>query len=88
MSEQIMLENKRILIGGNEYRLSIIKNIEQCYEAHLSDVNSQFTAKIRFYALKEVENKLMDWLRAMNAQNDPELRVFDTIKKWDGVVML
>lgn len=88
MSEQIMLENKRILIGGNEYRLSIIKNIEQCYEAHLSDVNSHFTAEGRFYALKEVESELMDWLRAMNAQNDPELRVFDTIKKWDGVVML
>lgn len=88
MSEKMMIENKRILISGNEYRLSILKTFEKSYEAHLSDVNSQFTAETKFSSLKEIERLLISWLRDVNALNDPESRVFDTIKKWNGVVML
>jgi len=86
MSEEIMLENKQVLIGESEYRLSIIKTLKESYEAHLSDVNSQFSVERTFNSLLEIENKLMSWMKGMNSYNNPEVRVFEELRRWDGVI--
>lgn len=84
--EKTMLENKRIIILGNEYRLSIIKNHEGNYEAFLSDYSSPFTAEKTFYSYENIGPEVLDWIREMNACNDPELRAFEGLKQWDGVI--
>lgn len=86
MSEQMVIENKRILILGNEYRLSIIKTYQENYEALLSDYNSSFVAEKTFYSYEGIAQKTFDWIKEMNACNDPELREFEKINQWDGVV--
>ncbi len=86
MTEKMMLENKRILILDNEYRLSIIKNYEGSYEAHLSDYNSAFSAERTFFSHEGFEDRLINWIKEMNAYNNPELRVFAQLKQWNGVI--
>ncbi len=88
MSEKVMIENKRILILGNEYRLSIIKNHEGNYEAHLSDFNSDFSAEKTFYSYEGIGKEALIWIKEMNAYNNPELRAFQELKQWDGVVRI
>lgn len=86
--EKMMIQNKRILILRNEYRLSIIRNEEKHYEAFLSDVNSSFTAEKTFYSYENIGKHVLDWIKEMNAYNDPELREFEQMKQWDGVIRL
>ena len=86
--EKPMLENKCILILGNEYRLSIIKNNDGNYEAYLSDVNSNFTSEKTFYSYEDIGRDVLTWIKEMNAYNDPELRAFEELKRWDGVVRI
>lgn len=92
MSNKTMLENKQIIVGDNEYRLTIFKGLNisnshpTVYKAHLSDVNSQFTASRKFSNLQELEVGLQEWIARSDSLNNPEVRVFEHIRQWDGVV--
>lgn len=91
MSKVTMIENKQIIVGDNEYRLTIKRerlpygnNIG--FKAYLSDINSQFTASRNFSNLQELEVGLQEWIARSDTLNNPEARVFEHIRQWDGVV--
>ena len=86
-----MLENKHIEVGSNNYRLTINKEVSRggrfCfYKAYLSDVNSQFTASMIFKNIRELEAELKAWIVEADMLNNPETRVFEQIRRWDGVI--
>lgn len=93
MSEKIMIENKRIQVGDNQYRLSIEKTklpftVDLGYVVYLSDVNSQFSTEGKFFSAKQINDNLNEWLIQADLLNDPETRIFQQLEEWDGVVRI
>ena len=94
MSGKTMLENKQITIGDRRYRLTIKKEIRYAYGTrnvyvcYLSDVDSQFTTNKIFKSLEELERDLRVWIVQSNMLNNPESRIFEKLKRWDGVIEL
>lgn len=89
--ERVMLENKQIVIGDKEYRLTIEKErlpytSEIGFKAYLSDVNSQYTNEKYFKSTSHLEKDLKNWIIQSDLLNNPETRFFNTLKDWDGVV--
>ena len=86
-----MLENKRIVVGEEEYRLTIKRKLARTgrfyfYKAYLSDINSQFTTEKTFHNLTELKDDLRNWIIRANHMNDPEERLFEDLRRWDGVI--
>lgn len=88
---KVLLENKHIIIGDNSYRLTIAKELSArlskgVYVAFLSDVNSQFSISATFFSIGNLEKELRGWIIKSDTLNNPEARVFETIRRWDGVI--
>lgn len=91
MIEVVKLENKQIIIGEKEYRLTITKKRLQYtgiigYRAFLSDVNSQYTHTKSFDNANQLNKGLRAWIIQADILNDPESRVFEELQRWDGVI--
>lgn len=88
---KVLLENKYIVVDDNQYRLTIEQEYRRkigrvAYVAYLSDVNSQYTTSAVFVSIKDLENELRKWIIKADGFNNPEARVFETIRRWDGVI--
>lgn len=81
-----MIENKHIQVGDNNYRLTIIKYIDD-YTAYLSDISSQFSVSRRLTKSNLNPKDINDWILSSDRLNDPEASFFAQLKQWDGVVL-
>lgn len=92
MSENTKLENKCIVVGEKEYRLTIkreyreVFGLRMVYVAYLSDVESQFASSFVFTDINQLEKGLRPWIIKSDMLNNPESRVFESLKEWDGVI--
>lgn len=89
-----MLENKQVILGDRIYRLTIEKERqayakEPHYIAYLSDINSQFASDKLFYDIESIKGGLMEWLTEAHSNNvGEETKLFDQLRRWNGVVPL
>ena len=81
-----MLENKQIIIGDNEYRLTIEKDGFNHYYAYLSDFNSPYTEEAEFYGIYQLKKKLKGWIIGAHLNNNQEKKLFEKLNEWDGVL--
>lgn len=91
MSETKLLENKHIIVGKRNYRLTIKKKDMFYgdvigYKAYLSDVDSKYTNDKTFTTINALELGLKAWIMESDMLNNPETRVFEELKQWDGVI--
>lgn len=95
MKEEMIIENKHIRVGEKEYRLHVTRvDIDYTtsigksvgYIAYLLDVNSEFHMNSKFNSIEKLEKGLRAWIIKADMLNDPEGRVFEEIRRWDGVI--
>lgn len=88
---RVLLENKHIVIGENQYRLTIEKKRLPYtgvigYVGYLSDIDSQYTNQRAFDTVQHLEAGLRTWIKESNLLNNPERSVIQQLQDWDGVI--
>lgn len=88
---RVLLENKHIIIGENQYRLTIEKKRLPYksvigYVAYLSDVDSPYSNQRTFETIRQLEAGLNAWIIESDLLNDPEKAVIQQLHDWDGVI--
>lgn len=83
--KKTMIENKHIQVEDNNYRLTILKYIDD-YTAYLSAVDNQFSVTRRFNKNELTPGNLNEWITNSDRMNNPETSFFEQLNKWDGVV--
>lgn len=80
-----VIENKLVCVDGQEYRLTVEKNM--LYNIYLSAVENNFNTKSESWMACDLEKRLMTWIKDQHRKNNTD-SVIEQIRNWDGVIQL